>query len=37
MRLDRLTQRSQEAMQAAQEIARDRSHIRLEPEHLLLA
>ena len=37
MRLDRLTQRSQEAMQAAQEIARDRSHTQLEPEHLLLA
>lgn len=37
MRLDRLTQRSQEAMQAAQEIARARTHTQLEPEHLLLA
>ena len=37
MRLDRLTQRSQEAMQAAKGVARDRSHTQLEPEHLLLA
>ena len=37
MRLDRLTQRSQEAVEVAQEMARDRSHIQLEPEHLLQA
>ncbi len=37
MRTDRLTQKSMEAIQAAQEIARDRHHNRLEPVHLALA
>lgn len=37
MRLDRLTQKSQEAMQLAQEIVRERNHTQLEPEHLMSA
>ena len=36
MRLDRLTQRSQEAMQVAQEMVREHSNTQMEPEHLLL-
>jgi ATP-dependent Clp protease ATP-binding subunit ClpB len=36
-RSDRLTLKSQEALQAAQGLARDRSHQRLEPMHLLAA
>src|SRR6516162_2213431 len=36
-RFDRLTLKSQEAVQAAQAIARDRSHQRIEPMHLLTA
>ena len=37
MRLDKLTHRAQEALQAADTAARDRHHARIEPEHLLLA
>ena len=37
MRLDRLTHKAQEALQAADSAARDRRHARIEPEHLLLA
>jgi ATP-dependent Clp protease ATP-binding subunit ClpB len=37
MRTDRLTQRSLEAIQAAQEMARERHHGQLDLEHLLLA
>ncbi|HWE40713.1 MAG TPA: ATP-dependent chaperone ClpB [Isosphaeraceae bacterium] len=36
-RFDRLTLKSQEALQRAQELARDRGHQRLEPMHLLAA
>ncbi len=36
-RFDRLTIKSQEAVQRAQEMARDRGHQRLEPMHLLAA
>ncbi|MFO0957574.1 MAG: ATP-dependent chaperone ClpB [Isosphaeraceae bacterium] len=36
-RFDKLTLKSQEAVQKAQEIARDRGHQRLEPMHLLAA
>ena len=36
-RFDRLTLKSQEAVQAAQALARDRSHQRIEPMHLLVA
>ena len=36
-RFDKLTHRSQEAVQKAQELARDRGHQRLEPMHLLAA
>ncbi len=36
-RFDRLTLKSQEAVQRAQELARDRGHQRLEPMHLLAA
>src|SRR3954452_1264506 len=36
-RFDKLTHRSQEALQRAQEMARDRGHQRLEPMHLLAA
>jgi len=36
-RFDRLTLKSQEAVQQAQELARDRGHQRLEPMHLLAA
>jgi ATP-dependent Clp protease ATP-binding subunit ClpB len=36
-RFDRLTLKSQEAVQAAQSLARDRGHQRLEPMHLLAA
>jgi ATP-dependent Clp protease ATP-binding subunit ClpB len=36
-RFDKLTHRSQEAVQKAQDLARDRSHQRLEPMHLLAA
>ncbi|MGO9601093.1 MAG: ATP-dependent chaperone ClpB [Isosphaeraceae bacterium] len=36
-RFDRLTLKSQEAVQAAQALARDRSHQRIEPMHLLAA
>ena len=36
-RFDKLTHRSQEAVQRAQELARDRGHQRLEPMHLLAA
>jgi ATP-dependent Clp protease ATP-binding subunit ClpB len=37
MRLDRLTERSQEALQAAQQAAAALQHAAVEPEHLLLA
>jgi ATP-dependent Clp protease ATP-binding subunit ClpB len=37
MRLDRYTQRGQEAILAAQELAENYSHQQIEPEHLLLA
>jgi len=36
-RFDRLTLKSQEALQRAQELAKDRGHQRLEPMHLLAA
>jgi len=36
-RFDKLTLKSQEALQGAQSLARDRSHQRLEPMHLLAA
>jgi ATP-dependent Clp protease ATP-binding subunit ClpB len=37
MRLDRFTERSQEALQAAQQAAESLQHATVEPEHLLLA
>ena len=37
MQLDRYTVKSQEALERAQRIARDRSHQELQPEHLLAA
>ena len=37
MRLDKLTHKAQEALQAADAAARSRHHARVEPEHLLLA
>ena len=37
MRLDRFTERSQEALQAAQQAAQSMQHATIEPEHLLLA
>ena len=37
MRLDKLTHKAQEALQAADAAARERRHARIEPEHLLLA
>ena len=37
MKLDKYTQKSQEAILQAQEIARDLSHQSIEPAHLLLA
>ncbi|HXA28092.1 MAG TPA: ATP-dependent chaperone ClpB [Candidatus Angelobacter sp.] len=37
MRLDRFTERSQEALQAAQQAAEAMQHATVEPEHLLLA
>ncbi|MCY3556570.1 MAG: ATP-dependent chaperone ClpB [Gemmatimonadetes bacterium] len=37
MRTDKLTQKSMEAIQVSQEIARSRDHNRLEPAHLALA
>ena len=37
MRLDKLTHKAQEALQAADAAARTRHHARVEPEHLLLA
>ena len=37
MRLDKLTVKSQEAVQDAVELARKRNHQALEPEHLTLA
>src|ERR1700736_6384496 len=37
MRLDRFTERSQEALQAAQQAAQQLQHAIVEPEHLLLA
>ncbi|MBV8529635.1 MAG: ATP-dependent chaperone ClpB [Candidatus Dormibacteraeota bacterium] len=37
MRLDRFTERSQEALQAAQQAAQQLQHATVEPEHLLLA
>ncbi len=37
MRLDRFTQRGQEAILAAQELAQTYNHNQIEPEHLLLA
>src|SRR3954464_9529167 len=36
-RFDQLTLKSQEAVQQAQSLARDRGHQRLEPMHLLVA
>jgi ATP-dependent Clp protease ATP-binding subunit ClpB len=36
-RFEKLTLKSQEALQAAQQVARDRGHQRLEPMHLLAA
>ena len=37
MRLDKLTLKAQEALRASQDLARRRSHRRVEPAHLLLA
>ena len=37
MRLDKLTIKAQEAIQAAQGIAEQNSHQQIEPEHILLA
>ncbi|HEX3604832.1 MAG TPA: ATP-dependent chaperone ClpB [Candidatus Dormibacteraeota bacterium] len=37
MRLDRFTERSQEALQAAQHAAQELQHAMVEPEHVLLA
>src|ERR1035437_2282206 len=37
MRLDRLTERSQEALQAAEQAASSLGHAQIDPEHLLLA
>ena len=37
MRLDRFTERSQEALTAAQQLAQHLQHASIEPEHLLLA
>ena len=37
MRLDKLTIKAQEAVQASQGIAEQHSHQQIEPEHLLLA
>ena len=37
MRLDKLTVKAQEAVQAAQSLADQHSHQAIEPEHLLLA
>jgi len=37
MRLDRFTERSQEALQAAQQAAQSLQHAAVDPEHLLLA
>ncbi len=37
MRLDKFTQRGQEAIVAAQELAQTYNHSQIEPEHLLLA
>src|SRR5258708_28898602 len=37
MRLDRFTERSQEALQAAQQAAQSLQHPTVDPEHLLLA
>ena len=37
MRLDKFTQRAQEAILAAQELAQTYNHSQIEPEHLLLA
>jgi len=37
MRLDRYTQRAQEAILAAQEAAQNYNHAQIEPEHILLA
>src|SRR5207245_3670365 len=37
MRLDRFTERSEEVMTAAQEVAQQLQHPAVEPEHLLLA
>lgn len=37
MRLDKFTQRGQEAIIAAQELAQSYNHSQIEPEHLLLA
>lgn len=37
MRLDRLTQKSQEALQEAQRIAQSKGNQQIEPEHLLVA
>jgi ATP-dependent Clp protease ATP-binding subunit ClpB len=36
MRLDRFTEKSQEALQAAQELAESMHQQAIEPEHLLL-
>src|SRR4051794_9499008 len=36
-RMDKLTLKSQEAVQRAQEVAQERGHQRLEPMHLLVA
>src|ERR671934_2898442 len=37
MRLDKLTVKAQEALQAAQSVAGERGHQAIEPEHLLQA
>src|SRR3989442_1213505 len=37
MRLDKLTVKAQEALQAAQHLAEQRGHQEITPEHLLLA
>ena len=37
MRLDKLTEKSQEVVQEAQHIAQERSHSQIDAEHLLIA
>ena len=37
MRSDKLTEKSQETLYSAQELAQENSHNQVEPEHLLMA